>query len=89
MNFWNAIQVGGIIMGWLQRASIDGVITVNELVSLITQIIGVLGLEDKLRIEVPEPRQDTMANPVNGPDPERLFYKSLVDEAKMRNDGAP
>lgn len=79
-NFWQSIQVGGIIMGWLQRASADGKITVHELTDLMTQVISMLGLEDKLKIEVPMPPQNMSPETA-----EETFYKSLAHGASMKD----
>lgn len=53
MKFWTILQVGGYVLGWLERAARDGKITMPELVELLTNVASIVGL--KFELEVPAP----------------------------------
>lgn len=48
MNFLKALQIGSFLLGWLQRASIDGKIDLDEIVELIQGIIRLSDLDVRI-----------------------------------------
>ena len=53
MKFWAILQIGGYVLGWLERSARDGKITMAELVDLLTNVATIAGL--KFELDVPHP----------------------------------
>ena len=50
-----AFKCGLLLMRWFDAARQDGVVTVEEVAKLVTDLIECAGLTDELRIDVPPP----------------------------------
>jgi len=51
-RFQMAMSIGMVALNWFDRAKADGVITVDEMVEGVTELVDAAGLSDAIRIEV-------------------------------------
>lgn len=54
-RFLLAIRIGNVAMTWFDRARADGVITLEEMVEGITELVDAAGLSESIRIDVEPP----------------------------------
>ena len=52
MNFFRALQIMGIISGWLEKSMVDGVLDQDEIIDLIKAILAVLNVKAEIKIDM-------------------------------------
>lgn len=50
-NFFKIMMAVTTIMAWAQKASADGVIDKQEVIELVTMILGVLGVDAIIKVD--------------------------------------
>jgi len=54
-RFLILIKIGNVALSWFDRAKTDGVITLEEMVEGVTELVDAAGLSEAIRIEVEPP----------------------------------
>jgi hypothetical protein len=52
MNFFKAFRIMGVLTTWLEKALVDGVIDAQEISELLVTLLGILGVEAKIKIDM-------------------------------------
>ena len=52
MNFFKILALASLLISWLEEATEDGEITIEEVTELVTKAVMQLGLNEKVRLKL-------------------------------------